>query len=156
MALVSKQPPCWYINGTRFANRKISTGLSAAIPSPKIRPTSTWNGFPCVTLGARVIVVTNFESMVLESPFLISNSSIGDKHDVGGLSNFTGFPFNNRSPWNASSNARTCCGLSVFGFNFSSNSETSHNSFAARPETPENVRRRNVVILDSDDSEQRR
>ena len=44
--LVSKHPPCWYIKGTRFANRKTSTGLSAAIPSPNIRPTSTWNGLP--------------------------------------------------------------------------------------------------------------
>ena len=97
-------------------------------------------------------MVTNFESIVLESPFLMSNSSIGERQDVGGFSSLTGLPRSVRSPWNASSNALICSALRDFGFNFSSNSATSHNSLAALPETPEKFRRRNVVILASEDS----
>ena len=106
IALVSKQPPCWYISGTRFANRRISTGLSAGMLPPKMRPTSTWYGFPCVTSGARVSVAMNRESMVFDRPFLMSSSSIGERQFVGGLSSLTGFPLAKRSPWNASKSAR--------------------------------------------------
>ena len=139
MALVSRQPPCWYISGTRFANRRISTGLSAAISPPKINPTSIWKGFPCVTLGTRVSVDTKRESMVLERPFLMSNSSIGDKQFVGGLSNLTGNPLNNRSPWKASNRWRISSPLTVFIFLVPGISAASHNSFRARFVTPEKL-----------------
>ena len=152
MAFVSKQPPCWYISGTRFANRSTSTGLSAAIPSPKIRPTSTWYGLPWETVGERVMVVTKRESMVFESPFLMSNSSMGDKQLVGGLSNLTGLSFNKRSPWKASISARIWSGFINFGFAFSKTPAASSSCLAARDETPLKFLYRNEVIRLSVDS----
>ena len=122
------------------------------MPSPKINPTSTWNGLPWLTVGALVIVETNLESIVLERPFLISISSIGERQFVGGLSNLIGFPFTILSPWNASNSARTSSGFITLGFMETSNSAASHNSFAALIETPEKFCLRKTVNLESEDS----
>ncbi len=90
--------------------------------------------------------------MVFDNPFLINISSIGDRQLVGGLSNLIAFPFTSLSPWNASSSARTSSGFNDFGFIVISNSAASHNSLAARMDTPEKFCRRNTVIRESLDS----
>ena len=141
------------MRGTLFANLRISTGLSAGILPPKIRPTSTWYGLPWVTAGARVRVEMNLESIVLDNPFLISISSIGERQLVGGFNNFTGFPFIIRSPWNASRSARIWSAFIDFGFVFSSIPAAKHNSLLARADTPEKFILRKTVNLESVDSE---
>ena len=55
-------------------------------------------GFRDLLVGALVMVETNFESMVFESPFLINISSIGERQFVGGLSNLIGLPLIFLSP----------------------------------------------------------
>src|SRR2546428_12331186 len=45
-AWVRAHPPAWYISGTRFANRRTSTGWSGGRSPPNTIPTSTWNGLP--------------------------------------------------------------------------------------------------------------
>ena len=97
MALVSKQP----LADTSIVRdwRIVEFQQVCLLPYHLQRSNRLQPGMDFLALRlVRVIVVTNFESMVLERPFLISNSSIGDKHDVG-IEQFYRFPFNNRSPW---------------------------------------------------------
>ena len=76
-------------------------------------PTSTWNGLPLVTLGSRVTVETNRESMALDKPFLISKSSMGDRQSVGGDGN--------RTLLNAANKLLTSSGLRLAGLRVASN-----------------------------------